>query len=125
MAIANSGLGYVHGLAGPMGSLHDIPHGVVCGVLLTEMNKALLEEAPQGSLFLTKMERVAKLWGVDTIEGLIDYLEKLTQLADLPSLSSYGFTKEELTEIGRRELKRNSPVELEKERVVEILHSLL
>ncbi len=125
MAIANSGLGYVHGLAGPLGSLHDIPHGVVCGLLLTEINKALLEVAPKDSLFLTKMERVAKLWGVATIEGLVDYLENLTRLANLPTLGSYGFTQEELTEIGRRELKRNSPVELEKGKVVEILHSLI
>jgi alcohol dehydrogenase class IV len=125
MAIANSGLGYVHGLAGPLGSLHAVPHGVVCGLLLSEFNKALLKEAPKGSLFLTKMERVANLWGVDGVEGLLGYLENLTRLANLPRLSTYGFTKEELTTIGRQNLKRNSPVELASELVVEILHSLL
>lgn len=125
MAIANSGLGYVHGLAGPLGSLHDVPHGVVCGLLICGINKALLKEAPQGSLFLTKMGRVANLWGVDGVDGLLEYLEKLAHLAKLPRLATYGFTKEELTTIGRQNLKRNSPVELASDVVVDLLHSLL
>ncbi|MFA5468297.1 MAG: iron-containing alcohol dehydrogenase [Sphaerochaetaceae bacterium] len=125
MAIANAGLGYVHGLAGPMGSLHNVPHGVVCGLLMPEINKALLAKGEKGSLFLTKMERVASLWRVAGIEGVVDRLEELKKLAALPHLAFFGFTKDELTALAKQNLKRNSPLELEEKTVVEILHGLL
>ena len=34
MAFSNVGLGVVHGMAHPMGSLHNIPHGVANALLL-------------------------------------------------------------------------------------------
>ncbi|OXS16544.1 alcohol dehydrogenase [Zobellella denitrificans] len=34
MALANAGLGVVHGLAGPIGGISHAPHGAICGVLL-------------------------------------------------------------------------------------------
>jgi alcohol dehydrogenase class IV len=34
LALANSGLGVVHGIAGPLGGLSGAPHGALCGALL-------------------------------------------------------------------------------------------
>lgn len=43
MAFSMSSLGAVHGLAHPLGALLNIPHGLVCGILLTEVLKCNIE----------------------------------------------------------------------------------
>ena len=37
LALANAGLGAVHGLAGPLGGLTGAPHGAICGALLPQV----------------------------------------------------------------------------------------
>ncbi len=52
MALANAGLGAVHGLAGPLGGMFDAPHGALCAALLPyvmEANRKMIRgpaEAP-------------------------------------------------------------------------------
>lgn len=51
LALANAGLGIVHGLASPLGGFFPIPHGVVCGTLVAEATRAnirALREAAEG-----------------------------------------------------------------------------
>ena len=40
MALANAGLGAVHGIAGPMGGMYDAPHGAICAALLPHVMRA-------------------------------------------------------------------------------------
>lgn len=42
IALANAGLGLVHGAAGPAGAMHEIPHGVACGRLLPLVTRATI-----------------------------------------------------------------------------------
>jgi len=43
LALANAGLGAVHGLAGPLGGLTGAPHGALCAALLPHVVAANLE----------------------------------------------------------------------------------
>ena len=51
LALANAGLGVVHGFAAPVGGMFDAPHGAICAALLPhvmEINwRAALARAPQ------------------------------------------------------------------------------
>ncbi|MGI6432257.1 MAG: iron-containing alcohol dehydrogenase [Sphaerochaetaceae bacterium] len=120
IAIANAGLGYVHGLAGPMGALHHIPHGVACGMLTSPINKALKEVASSDSSFLLDMNTVGQRWNADPFE----FLAELTDLADFPSLASYGFSDEQLVQLSKHNVKRDSPLELSEATLLRILQEL-
>src|SRR5579863_1626122 len=53
LALANAGLGVVHGFAAPIGGMFDAPHGAVCAALLpagmSANIRALRERGPQSS----------------------------------------------------------------------------
>ncbi len=60
MAFSNVGLGLVHGMAHPMGSLFDVPHGVANALLLPTIMEFNMPAC------LDKYPEIAKAMGVDT-----------------------------------------------------------
>ncbi len=63
MAFSNVGLGLVHGMAHPMGSLFDVPHGVANALLLPTVMEYNMPEC------IDKYPRIAEAMGVD-IKGM-------------------------------------------------------
>jgi alcohol dehydrogenase class IV len=63
MAFANSSLGAVHGLAHPIGASFDVPHGVICALLLPYVMEYNLP------VRITKYAQIAEAMGQDTAEA--------------------------------------------------------
>ena len=77
MAFTFSGLGAIHGLAHPIGSICHLPHGLVCGILLVhilKINRAFLADAARN------------YYGAEgTAERLISDIEKLASDLEIPA----------------------------------------
>ncbi|WP_026223587.1 iron-containing alcohol dehydrogenase [Methylosarcina fibrata] len=103
ITLAQVGLGSVHGLASPLGAYFPIPHGVVCGTLVsaaTAVNIRALQEREPNHPALTKYAQVGRLLleqaGMDDASarsGLIELLGKWSELLQLPRLGRYGISE--------------------------------
>lgn len=96
MALANAGLGVVHGFAAPIGGLFDAPHGGVCAALLPHAVKinifAMLEREPDNPALYQYAEAAKLLSGKDDTSanecGVI--LKEFCQELNTPGLGAYG-----------------------------------
>ena len=64
LALANAGLGAVHGFAGPIGGRFTAPHGAVCAALLphaTRVNIEALQKRQPDSEALRRYEVIARM----------------------------------------------------------------
>jgi alcohol dehydrogenase class IV len=96
MALANAGLGAVHGLAAVVGGAFDAPHGAVCAALLpsvTAANIAALARDP-GSAGGVRYQEVARLlYGEHgTPADLVRRLRELVAGLGIGGLAHYGIT---------------------------------
>ncbi len=98
ICLAQAGLGSVHGLAQPLGSLFPIPHGVVCGTLVaaaTFVNIEVMRERDPSNPALAKYAEVGRLFGGE-VDGagalacLVDTLNEWTSAMKLPALIELG-----------------------------------
>ncbi|MGS4946513.1 iron-containing alcohol dehydrogenase [Meridianimarinicoccus sp. RP-17] len=97
LALANAGLGAVHGLAGPVGGVSNAPHGAVCGVLLPHV------VAANGAVATGQAAaRIAEVrgWIADTLGGVPDdapdTLATWSAAQGLPGLGAMGLDRVDL-----------------------------
>lgn len=89
MAFAQSGLGSVHGIGHPLGSLLHVPHGVCCAILLPALLRRNLPACRE------KMEVLAGMLVQDSAEAMIAAIEELRRAVGLPeNFSRYGLKEE-------------------------------
>lgn len=96
MALANSGLGAVHGFAAPIGGLFSAPHGAVCAALLAPVLRAnlaaLRKRAPQHPA-LGRMAEVARWVTGDMTAGADEaavFCSALCCSLSIPRLGAWG-----------------------------------
>jgi len=135
LALANAGLGAVHGLAGPLGGMHPVSHGAVCAALLPpvlEANlRALRERAPQSEA-LDRYRRVAMLLtgrAEAVAEDAVPWLRGLAADLHIAPLGSYGVPREVAAELAEKAARASSmkanPVTLTPEELTAIFESAL
>jgi alcohol dehydrogenase len=134
ITLAHVGLGSVHGLAQPLGSLFPVPHGIACGTTLavaTEVNiKALRERAPQ-SPALAKYARVGRLLLGDqrlyeqaACHALVSQLHMWAERMAIPRLGEFGISPGDIPLIvahARGNSMKTNPIWLTDEEIARII----
>lgn len=115
LALANAGLGAVHGFAGPIGGMFPIaPHGAVCAALLPhvmDVNIHALQARQPAGQTLSRFQQVAA-WLIGqpgaTPEHGVEWVRRLVSDLHIPGLSSYGLTKTPTGEVVEKAMKASS-----------------
>ncbi len=135
ITLANAGLGIIHGLASPIGGLFNIPHGVICGTLLSEATKTNIEilktQGSKGKLGLMKHAQIGALLSseyyieeekiLDYCTNLIETLEKWTNELKIDRLGKYGIEIKDVDKIVEKADLKNNPVNLSSENIKNIV----
>ena len=97
LALANAGLGAVHGFAGPIGgAFPSAPHGAVCAILLPQVMAAYVRALQRSGSACPALERYGEIARMVTgncgaqIDDGIAWVGRLVDELHIPRLSAYG-----------------------------------
>jgi len=135
LALANAGLGAVHGIAGPLGGLIGASHGSICARLLPfvmEANlSALASRAPE-SPALTRYREIAQILtgSISATPGDgVQWLHHLCAEMNIPRLADLGLTEKMLPGLvgnaGKASSMRTNPVVLAQAELMHIIKAAL
>ena len=114
LALANAGLGVVHGFAAPIGGMFDSPHGAVCAALLPAGMLANIEalraRAPESDS-LERYREIARILTKDAEaipEDAVQWVQTLTHQLSIPSLAAYGVSSRDVPVLAEKAARANS-----------------
>ncbi len=135
LALANAGLGAVHGFAGPLGGMFAAPHGALCAALLPHVMRANVErlrERGDGAGGVEKFEELARIVTGEAdvpIRDGIEWVARLCRDLKTPGLASFGIAKADFPAIvekaGHASSMKGNPVELTDKELTAILERAL
>jgi alcohol dehydrogenase class IV len=135
IALANAGLGAVHGFAGPVGGMFDAPHGAICAALLPQTMQAnlaaLRRRAPNSPALGRYAEAARLLTGrVDaTPDDGVDAVRRLCARLRVRGLGHFGVSRAAVPTVvaaaRRASSMKANPIELTEDELVELLESSL
>ena len=133
ITLNRAGLGVVHGIAGPLGGLCPVPHGVACGKLLFPVMsfvvKKVIDEknlaaqkrfADIGRIFAKTEDQDDPFY----CRQLLDALHQWTQTLKLPQLSGFGMTAALMAQTVALADSKNSPARLSPKEIKVILETV-
>ena len=131
LALANAGLGAVHGYAAPLGGMFLLPHGVACARLLPfvmQANIAALRQRQPDNMALARYAEVGRILtgqadasAEDGVAWVMDLLRDL----EIPPLARYGITSAHFPELVDKAAQASSmkanPIVLTADELTQIL----
>lgn len=135
LALANAGLGAVHGFAGPIGGLFPAPHGAVCAALLPhvmEANLRALRQRQAASPILHRYDQIARLLThaatANAGQG-VQWVRRLVADLGIPGLAAYGLTARHIPGLvgkaGKASSMKANPISLTPDELTAILRNAL
>jgi alcohol dehydrogenase class IV len=133
MALANAKLGAVHGFAGVIGGMFPAPHGAVCAILLAPVmltNLRALHQRGQDNPALQKYTEIGvMLAGKASADAGVAWVFQLTAALQIPKLSEYGITADDLPTIVKESINsismKGNPLPLTPQELEETLRAAL
>lgn len=129
LALANAGLGVIHGLAGPLGGLSNAAHGALCGSLLSfglALNEAQISDEKIKQRFADVRQWLAAGLDVEPSNAW-ESLREWTQHAGLGNLHDLGVPRDALEPAALAASSSSSmkanPVMLTSEQLLEMLEA--
>ncbi|MGD0813400.1 MAG: iron-containing alcohol dehydrogenase [Verrucomicrobiota bacterium] len=135
LALANAGLGAVHGLAGVIGGMFGAPHGAICAALLPRVmsvNLAALRSRDPASPALPRYQEVAGLLtgrnNARADDG-VDWVAQLVSDLQIPRLGAYGLTARHTADLVEKSKNASSmkanPIVLTREELSAVVEEAL
>jgi alcohol dehydrogenase class IV len=131
LALANAGLGVIHGFAAPLGGRFAAPHGAVCAAILPygmEINLRALRARTPESAALGRYQDVARMVTGQpdaTAEDAVVWTRKISKEFEIPPLKQYGIGKQDvpilIAEAAKASSMKANPLVLTSEELEEVL----
>jgi len=131
LALANAGLGAVHGFAGTLGGMLGAPHGVICARLLrhvVETNVHALKQRAHESPALRRFDEIAQILAGEAepkAADAVEWIQRLCSQMQIPSLAECGLREEHFPTVVKKARRSSSmkgnPIELTEKELTEIL----
>ena len=135
LALANSGLGVVHGFAAPLGGRWRAPHGALCATLLPHgmaANVAGLRARARLHPALERYFAIARLLtgrSEASAEDGIEWVRALSAELSIPGLHAWGITEADLAGVAEKAAKASSmqanPLPLTEEELISVVRAAL
>lgn len=108
LALANGGLGAVHGLAGVIGGMTGAPHGALCGVLLGPVLAMHRQTLPATSPAAARLAEVNAIIATAFGTATVDALSAWAKSCGLPNLVQMGLQTSAHSEVAKASLSSSS-----------------
>ncbi|MCF8084775.1 MAG: iron-containing alcohol dehydrogenase [Deltaproteobacteria bacterium] len=135
LALANAGLGAVHGFAASLGGMFPAPHGAICARLLPHVmaaNVRALQVRQPHSEALARYEEIARILtgqaAVTARDGVM-WVQELCEALNIPPLAAHGMHAADILTVIEKAARASSmkanPVRLTPEEMQSILEKAL
>ncbi|MBN2167587.1 MAG: iron-containing alcohol dehydrogenase [Marinilabiliaceae bacterium] len=130
IALANAGLGLVHGFASEIGGRFIIPHGAICAKLCVPCHEINVKKAIELNHQHT-ISRYSKLYDCLSKKNspdeskkallFIERIKELTQILKIPGFAHFGIQEKDIHEIAAKSELKNNPIDISYNEKIQIL----